>query len=365
MKNKVYVIALLVLGVGTMLLFGTSYSLILNNNSNNEYNFNIKAFFGTYTDEKIIDIENGVAEYTFNINNIENTNISYRLDIIEHNLGDLKDKIRYSYSINDGKYSEIYELKNNYTIKQNKTLQENATDVYKLKILLSNDNNISTNSSLSIVLTANKDDTKYLADVIKNNDNSPKYVWFNCKDNNCEKWRVIGSFYNKNESSYDEYLSVKIVNTKVSETLAYNVFDKIGNYDDSYIDTYANGYYYDSLDTNTQKLILNARWNIGEVKNYNNSLKEEEKKIYYANVGLLSPSDYVYIKNETFINNTMLLNKTNGKVNIISNGIKIGDNFKEYNFLPVVYLRADVSVNSGDGSYLDPYELVIKYPINY
>ena len=370
MKNKVYVIALLFLGIGTMLLFGTSYSLIMNNNDKQVYNFDIKAFFGTYTDEKIINLQDTKTEYTFNISNIENTNISYRLDILEHNSNELKDKVRYSYSINDSDYTETYELKDDYTIKQNKILAENATDIYKVKIWLAKDSNISTNSSLSILLTATKDDTKYIADTIKNS-NTSKYVWFNCKndktfgEDNCEKWRVIGSFNNKNESSHEEYLSVKIVNTKVSETLAYNVSDMTGNFDDSYIDTYANGYYYDNFDTNTEKLILKARWNIGEVSNYLDSIKEEESKTYYAYVGLLNPSDYNYLKGEPFINNAMLLNKTNGNVNIISNGIKTGDNYKEYNFLPVVYLRADVSINSGDGSYTDPYELVIKYPINY
>ena len=388
MKNRVYVIALLVLGIGIMLLFGTSYSLITNSDFEKEFTININNFKDSFTKEIKINLVNNEI-YTFSINNNSNTDINYRLDIMEYNLDEL-DLISYKYSVNDGKYSNLYKLKDNYTIKQNKNLQGNATDIYKLNVLLSE--KINTETSFKVIITATKNESKYATNVIKklskdqenniqledsdyryNKNNSNNYVWFNCKNNNtkgdsCEKWRIIGAFNNRNEKSTEEYLSLKIINTKVVENIPYNMDEARGNYNDSYIYSYANGYYYDMLDDSVKKLILKAKWNIGEVnsKNYKEAIKEEKARSYYAYIGLANVSDYLYLQNESFMkDNTMLLNKTKGKVNILSNGIIEGDNYKSYSFVPVVYLRWDVSFNSGDGSYDNPYELTIKYPMNY
>ena len=65
------------------------------------------------------------------------------------------------------------------------------------------------------------------------------------------------------------------------------------------------------------------------------------------------------------LNESSGLNKTNNKVNVFKEGIKQGNNFDNYNFVPCVYLRADVSIISGDGTYSSPYEITIKYPLNY
>ena len=149
--------------------------------------------------------------------------------------------------------------------------------------------------------------------------------------------------------------------------VAYD-FEDNETYDASYINSYANGYFYDNLSDDTQKLILKAKWNIGNVSsdNYEDSLNDEKTDTYYAFVGLPNISDYLYLNNESyFINNSLLLNKTNGKVNILNNGIKQGNNLSNYNFVPCIYLRGDVSIIGGDGTYKSPYELSIKYPLNY
>lgn len=387
MKNKVYVIALLFLGIGTLLLFGTSYSLIINNDLEKEFTININNFNDTFTKDIKVKLVND-TEYIFNINNNSSFDINYHLDIIEYN-SSFEEAISYKYSINDSKYSDIYKLKDNYTVKQNKNLQVDATDIFKIKVLLNEKKDI----SFVVSLSATKNESKYATDVIKklsknsesnviiennsyryNKKNSNNYVWFNCKngktsgEDSCERWRILGAFNNKNDKSSDEYLSLKIVNTKVVENIPFNMDEARGNYNDSYISSYANGYYYEMLDESVQKLILKARWNIGEVNTnkYSEAYKEESLRTYYAYIGLVNVSDYLYLQNESFINdNTMLLNKTNGKVNIISKGIKTGDNYKSYNFVPAVYLRWDVSINSGDGTFANPYELIIKYPMNY
>ena len=111
-----------------------------------------------------------------------------------------------------------------------------------------------------------------------------------------------------------------------------------------------------------------AKWNIGDVKSldYSNALKEESSKVYYGYIGLPNNSDYLYLKTESYLDDdhTLLINKNNGEVNILNGTITTGKN-DNYNFVPCVYLRPDVSIISGDGSNDNPYELMIKYPMNY
>ena len=408
MKNKVYVLALLVFGLGTLLLLGTSYSLITNSLVSNEtYGFDVANFDVEFNDDTKIVVsgiptsdDDGIKnskEYVFKVNNNGDYDINYRLDIMENSVEAMREVIHYVYSVNGGEYSKVLSLKDNYTLKQNKVLAKGATDEYKVKIWLSEDADetyMNKSFSASIILTASQNEYKYATTVIErlaNNNqdsvlkvdedyrytkkDSPNYVWFNCEDgftkgeDYCEKWQIIGSFNNKSENSIEEYYSLKIVSSKVYDTINYNNEENNGNYDESYINTFANGSYYDKLGDDTQKLILKARWNIGEVKSntYQEVLKEEKNKFYYANVGLLNVSDYLYLQNESFFDseNVILLNKTNNHVNILKETIKEGINESEYNFLPCIYLRADVSIVSGTGNINDPYELKIKYPMNY
>ena len=408
MKNKTYVIALLVFGLGTILLLGTSYSLITNNLVSEEaYGFNVANFDVSFNDDTKIMISgiptsdaDGIKnskEYVFKVNNNGDYDINYRLDIIENSSTIMGEVIHYVYSVNGSEYSDVLSLKEHYTLKQNKVLAKDAMDEYKVKIWLSEDADetyMNKSFSATIMLMATQNEYKYATTVIErlgknNQDNviningdyrytkkdSPNYVWFNCEngftkgEDYCEKWRIIGSFNNKSENSLEEYPSLKIVSTKVYDNINYNNDEKIGNYDESYINTFANGSYYDKLEENTQNLILKARWNIGEVKsNTKEEVYEEEKnKTIYANVGLLNVSDYLYLENEHFFSNDnmLLLNKTNNLVNILNESISSGENNKEYSFVPCVYLRGDVSIISGDGDINNPYELGIKYPMNY
>ena len=408
MKNKMYIIALLVFSLGTILLLGTSYSLIINNLVSDEtYGFDIANFDVKFVDDTKITItgiptsdSDGLKnskEYNFTISNNSDYDINYRLDIMESSAYSMKDVIHYAYSINDSKYSDVLSLKDYSTIKQNKVLKKNATDVYKVKIWLSEDaDETSMNKSFeaSIVLSASQNEYKYATSVIErlannnqdnvvktidgyryNKNDSPNYVWFNCQngftkgEDYCEKWRIIGSFSNKSEKSIEEYYSLKIISPKAYDEVSFNNEEKTGNYNESYIITFANGAYYDKLDDDTQKLILNARWNIGDVKSnsFEEVIEEEKKETTYANIGLLNISDYLYLQDESFFNNdnSILLNKTDNKVNVLNKGIRKGENNIDYSFYPCVYLRSDVSITSGDGSINNPYELGIKYPMNY
>ena len=114
---------------------------------------------------------------------------------------------------------------------------------------------------------------------------------------------------------------------------------------------------------------MKAKWNIGNIESfdYKTALKNEESKYYYGNIGLANVSDYLYLKGNSFINNdnVILLNKNNTKVSLLNGELTTGESNESYGFLPCVYLRPDVSIVSGDGSMNNPYELAIKYPMNY
>ena len=406
MKNKMFKLGILVFVLGITMILGTSYSLLTNEVVSDEsYGFNVANFDVSFNDDTKITISSipmsddealkNAKPYTFTIDNNSDYIINYRIDLLENSKFKMKEVIHYAYSVNDSEYSEVFVLNNNYTINQNKTLKVNTSDEYKIKIWLSDEADetyMNKSFSASIILTATQNEYKYASTVIEklaatgkdnvtrvgvdyryNKNNSANYVWFNCDngftkgDNYCEKWRIIGSFYNKSNLRSDLYPSLKIVSTKPYIEIAYD--DEFSeSFDAAYINSFANGYYYDKLSNDTQKLILKARWNIGDVSSdkYEEAQEEEKKSTYYAYIGLVNVSDYLYLKNESFfVDNMMFLNKTNDKVNILNNGIISGNNTTNYSFLPCLYLRGDVSITSGDGTFDNPYELTIKYPLNY
>ncbi len=406
MKNRMFVVCSLIFGLGIIMILGTSYSLVTNHIVSKEtYGFKVANFDVSFDDNTNITISSipmsddeaikDAKEYTFTIDNNSDYSINYRLDILENTGYNMKDVIHYIYSVNDSEYSEVYTLEDNYTINQNKVLKKNSSDIYKVKMWLSDEADesyMNKSFSTSILLTATQNEYKYASTVIEklgnnhkdsvvrdgvdyryNKKDAPNYVWFNCEDgftkgnDYCEKWRIIGSFYNKSNKRSDLYPSLKIIRSTPFNELAYD-FESNESYDASYINSFANGYYYDKLSSYAQSLILKAKWNIGNVTNdkYIDVLKEEKEDTYYTYIGLPNVSDYLYLNDESFfVENTIFLNKTNNIVNILNNGIKQGININNYNFVPCVYLRGDVSIVSGDGSISNPYELTIKYPLNY
>lgn len=408
MKSRLYALALSVFVVGVLLLFGSSYSLIVGHLVSDEsYGFEVSNFDVQFSDNKKITISGipesdadglkNSKEFSFSVTNNSKYDVNYRIDILENNSSNMSDVIHYVYSINNGSYSEVLTLKDNYTIKQNKVLSTSASDTYKIKMWLSLDADeayMNKTFSANISLVATQNEYKYATSVIEklaNNrlDNiskssngyrylgtdAPNYIWFNCNDeftkgdDYCEKWQIIGSFMNKTEEAKEEYRVLKIVNTSSISSISFNNSNLRGDYDDSYIETFLNGSYYDKLNSRDKRYILKSRWNIGSVDsfNYDKSLIKERTKYYYGYIGLLNVSDYVFIKNDSYIkgNNILFLNKNNDKVNVFTDKLESLASTNNYNILPCVYLRPDVSIVSGDGTYNNPYEITIKYPMNY
>lgn len=409
MRKKSFVIATIILSLGVVMLFGTSYSMISNTLvSEKSYSFNVANFDVEFQDNAQITLgglpvsdEDGLKnskEFSFTIINNSDFDVNYRLDIIENSLFSMSNVIKYTYSLNNGEYQEINLLSNNYTINQNKVLKKKEKDIYKIKLWLSIDADetyMNKKFQGSIILSATHNENKYATSVIeylgtnnldgvqKENDNyrytsnQQNYVWFNCKDNYtkgddyCEKWQIIGSFKNNILDSLNEYQMIKLINLNGIEDITFNNDDLTGNYDNSYIKTFANGIFYDKLNEKTKGLIAKAKWNIGNTsrKDFNNAYKDEIKETTYAYVGLLNVTDYLYLKDNNWIkyeDDLFTINKNDNDVNLIGkDGIISQDSKKEATFIGVIYLRPDVSIISGDGSQNNPYELGIKFPMNF
>ena len=389
------------------MLLGSSYSLITGNLVSSEtYSFDVANFNVQFLDNKEISM-NGIPEddtsglknskeITFTISNSSDYDVNYRLDIIENNAFNMSKVIHYVYSINNESYSDVLNLGEYSTISQNRVLKVNEKDTYRIKMWLSIDADeefMNKTFSANIALTATQNEYKYATNVIEKlainkQDNvtltgedyrylkgDNNYIWFNCQDNfssgddYCEKWQIIGSFKNKKENSRNEYMMLKIFRNKSVDSITFNNSEKTSDYDNSYVETFANGSYYDKLTDTSKKYIMRAKWNIGSTKgtNYNMAIQDERMKVYYGNIGLLNVSDYLYIKNDSYIQeeNMMFINKNSKDINVLKNTLVSKEANDSYAFVPCVYLRPDISIIKGDGSINNPYEITIKYPMNY
>lgn len=362
-RNSFFIIGLIITGI--VMLFGSSYSLIMNE-VGSDYAFVINEFDNDYFSTSKIIMKEKEIEIMISVDNHNNEDINYRLDLTNVMHLEMNKKIKYSYEI-DGNYYNS-NLEENTTIVQNKKLAPNSIDNYIIKINYDEEPKISLN--LNIQVTKHRD--KYLANVISETEgyinhngnirvsgtNPNNYVLFNN-----EKWRIIGVFKQKNNYSIHELSSVKLIKEDPIETIYYNNEDLNGNYNKSYINNYLNGIYYDNLDDKSKEFIINTEWNIGSALGEDS---EKSNKLWQY-IGLISPSDIMYINGNSWLNltNALLLNKRDNKVLIYDNEIIEGDNYTEYNIYPVVFLRSDISFISGNGTFDNPYELDIIYPLNY
>ena len=408
MKRKTYIIALLVFSVGVLMLIGSSYSLIIGNLVSSEtYGFDVANFDVQFSDNKQISIsgipetdEEGFKnskEFSFTISNNSDYDVNYRLDILENNGLNMGSVIHYVYSLNNSNYSETLLLSDDFTVSQNKVLKVGEKDTYKIRMWLSLDADeefMNKTFKASISLIATQNEYKYATNVIEklaqnnldslvndnnnyryNSNESPNYIWFNCEDgytkgdDYCEKWRIIGSFMNISQNKRNSYHMLKIISNKIVDDIPFNNPERVGEYNDSYIETFANGAYYDKLSDSAKSYITKAKWNIGSTTStdYVKAIIDENNEVYYGNIGLLNVSDYLFIKNNSFIpKDIMFIDKyDNNSVNILNEDIVKGESTNNYGFLPCIYLRPDISILSGDGSVNNPYEITIKYPMNY
>ena len=367
------------------MLLGSSYSLIIDKN-NLDNIISISKFDNFYQKDIVMTLTNNkVLEYPIKIENNSGEDIKYRIDITSFD-NKKSDIINYSYTLNNYK-SEVNKLSDNLNIIQNQKLENNMTDDYKIKIFFNefNDDINPYNIVLNVIAIKNIDYATDLIDTLpdteSNNEirfigsNPNNYVWFNCDEyytfgsSHCEKWRIIGSFNTQIEGNSTLYKSLKIIRDLPLDDASFNKDELDGNYDNSFINSYLNGAYYEKMSDSTKKLIFKSKWNIGNTEslNYKMAYQEEQKEFYYAYIGLISPSDYLYSNNKwmNYDREIMLLNKNNSYINVINNGLTKDDSYKDMSFIPSIYLKGDVSFINGDGSINNPYELKIIYPLIY
>ena len=439
--NKKYIlIFILSIFVSVTVLIGGSYALIQRVLvGNNTYTMRTGNFLVEFSDTQEIVLTNqtpvydnvginGEQEFVFDVSNTGNYVSSYSLKIEQTGEDDLSSVIRYAIDFGDGyKYDNIHLLANNPYIIQNKSLAINGIDSYRLKFWLdidANENYAGKAFNAKVVIETTQEEYKYGTNVLKSVYNSNEeglvavgsnglvyasgdlreyrysgnnvnnYVWFNCDNgynsgiDHCEKWRIIGSY----ENGIGNYQMLKIVRDESLETMyQFNSnTGNIANFDDSSIQKYLNETYYEGLNDDTKKMIMNAKWNIGAVLNSNSAVSNysTEKNITsYNYIGLINASDYGYATNTTlwdtslnttsitadnnwlYQENTLIINTPNmletNVYYISANGLSEGMTTTNYNIKPTLYLKPDVSIINGYGTSEEPYELSIKYPMDY
>ena len=226
------------------------------------------------------------------------------------------------------------------------------------------------------------------------NRSSANYAYFNCKSedkSSCELWRIIGVFYVEDENQNYEY-RIKLIR---NESIGKFVFDETNaDFGLSSIKNYLNNDYYNSLSETSKKLIGKAKYytagdnltsyNATTFYNAERSSKTNGSKDYVGNIGLIYPSDFLYsyynverkclndlencTKSDMSWMNNIASNQiwtispvigTNQIYTISNKNIEkttINDSIEVY---PVVYLKYNSILSSGNGTYADPYEIRI------
>lgn len=261
-------------------------------------------------------------------------------------------------------------------------------------------------SHLSTTQTGALKDYRYIGDIPNN------YIVFND-----ELWRIIGIFTVEDLNGNQEQ-RVKIVrNNKLENSMSWNTNNRVNKWESSSLSQYLNGTYYNSLSSDTRKLIDDSLYYLGS-KNWVNTLQyngsaddyyEWERGEYtytgasrnwIGKIALIYPSDYLYTYalgvDDTCYNNQYncyesrggnpergwIYNSNSGSaqwvlmaatqnndqpsfaMSIIESGfftitnVSYGAGCCVYRWVrPSLYLSPDVKIDSGDGSEQNPYRI--------
>lgn len=225
-------------------------------------------------------------------------------------------------------------------------------------------------------------DYRFIGDFVNN------YVYFNCSDTedyeSCELWRIIGVFVVENQEGIKQY-HLKLVSSK---SIGKYVFDENNSnswLNSSLFEFLNNGDFWFSFKGKFQDMIDNVKFKSGSFNLNNLSgndlyLREQKLDSYIGKVGLLLPSDYSYtfslgisdncfndlkkcteydkswlnLDNPTF---TILGDGNSNGVYVLDNNIRNVNVSDEYDIYPVIYLKSNVGIESGNGSVGDAYVL--------
>ena len=239
------------------------------------------------------------------------------------------------------------------------------------------------------------------------------YIYFNCddysnpSDSTCEKWRIIGSFKDIEDSEGQIAERVKIMRDESIGNMPWDESDSThpygsNNWADSTLNNYLNGDYYNALTDDTKNMISNINWNIGGSKTYNDVTakmfyeRERGSEVYgdfpatwTGKIALIYASDYGYATSGgSTTNREACLNKELYNWDSVSDcyinnylysyrwtlsyyssyyyvSFYIGDpgflrsSSTHYGCMvnPTLYLNSKIKITSGDGSSESPYVL--------
>ena len=241
------------------------------------------------------------------------------------------------------------------------------------------------------------------------------YVYYNCTDINnqtsdtCELWRIMGIIDGKVKIIKDKALTPVTTDNGVtigtSGGFYWNKARQSGknynNWEDSTLQTYLNGTYYNSLNSTYRNMISPSTYYLGgatrsnqttlTASGYYNS-ERDSSQVYSGNpgsttqnIGLMYPSDYGYAAGESCLsaalynynssckNTDYLFNSknewlqapsasdSNNAANLSSTGLVkcFGNyvNYISYAVRPVLYLNTSVQITDGIGSQSNPFKL--------
>ena len=246
--------------------------------------------------------------------------------------------------------------------------------------------------------------------------NPSNYIYFNCDDysnptaETCEKWRIIGSFKDIEDSEGQTTERVKIMRDEfVSTSIAWDERDNefpngSNNWATATLNTYLNGEYYNSLKNDTTKnMIDSVVWNLGGSSAHDNVTaqmfyeRERGTTVYGSNpttwtgkIALIYPSDYGYatsggtttsreacLNKELFSwswvndcpNNDYIFNSSSHQWTlahyssfsynafyVFNDGMASYDTARRgYGVRPVLYLESSALITQGDGSEASPF----------
>ena len=236
------------------------------------------------------------------------------------------------------------------------------------------------------------------------------YIYFNCDDYNnptaetCEKWRIIGSFKDIEDSEGQTADRVKIMRDEFVSTNMVWDSNNVNNWATARLNTYLNGEYYNSLKNDTTKnMIDSVVWNLGGSSTFNDVTakmfyeRERGTNVYGSNpttwtgkIALIYPSDYGYatsggsttnreacLNKELYnwnsvsdcYNNDYIFDSSTGQWTLAHNSSSYNNAFYVYNngnafnyvanyvfgVRPVLYLESSALITQGDGSEASPF----------
>ena len=219
------------------------------------------------------------------------------------------------------------------------------------------------------------------------------YVTFNN-----ELWRIIGVFQNIDDGTGKKETRIKIARSESIGNYAWNS-NGANEWSTATLNTYLNGTYLNSLSTESQAMIGNAKWNLGgwnTSKIYANQFYEYERGTtvysgrsteWTGKIALMYPSDYMYAgdlskcskdgfnwdtdqtncRDTSWLRNTSTTQWTltpNSSISfyvfyVSNSGFVNFDNYvaDSYASRPILYLNSDVTITGGDGSSGNPFTL--------